>query len=106
METVLQMLLNFFEGGCKAQSKLLFKKEGEIIIFYFSHFTETNYILLLSIVSDNHRRLVTCTALRYFGNNDVWNFIWDEFHQSNDTMERLDLIAAMGCITNVPALTR
>ena len=64
------------------------------------------FIFFWRIVPDSHKRLVTCTVVRYFGNSDVWKFLFHEFQQSDDNIEKVDLIAGMGCINDVSYLSR
>ncbi|XP_047471569.1 aminopeptidase N-like isoform X2 [Penaeus chinensis] len=58
-----------------------------------------------TIISPNRRVEVMCTAIKA-GGEEEWNFVWNEYLNSNAEHEKIIFLASLGCSRNVTLLSR
>lgn len=56
-------------------------------------------------ISPNARAAVYCSALRY-GNQDDWDFLWNNYLETNFASEKKIILDALGCTTSKGVLNR
>lgn len=47
-------------------------------------------------IPPNHKSLVYCNAIRH-GDDELWNFAWDQYQNSSDAAENVKLLYGMSC---------
>ncbi|XP_037803557.1 LOW QUALITY PROTEIN: aminopeptidase N-like [Penaeus monodon] len=58
-----------------------------------------------TIISPNLRSELMCTGVKAGGEKE-WNFVWNEYLNSNASQEKISFLASLGCSRNVTILSR
>ncbi|XP_037774385.1 LOW QUALITY PROTEIN: aminopeptidase N-like [Penaeus monodon] len=64
-----------------------------------------NEALHRTIISPNLRSELMCTGVKAGGEKE-WNFVWNEYLNSNASQEKISFLASLGCSRNVTILSR